>query len=133
MKFVLLDDDAGFSVLFCNMIAEVGKYEVETFSTEEEFVKYLRNNHTEIAAIFMDIELKNSNGIEMASDINRMYERMPIIFITGYPEKYCQDVFLKDFSFTPFAFIAKPITESSISKVIQKILICSKNIHHCRI
>lgn len=126
MKFVLLDDDRNFNVLFSKMIAEDGANEVEAFSTEEEFVTYLRNNHTEIAAVFMDIELKNSNGIELASAVNRMYEKMPIIFITGYPEKYCQDVFLKDFSFTPFAFITKPVTESSISKVLQKILICGK-------
>lgn len=93
---------------------------------EDAFAEYIRNNYTEISAVIMDIELKNSNGIELASAINHAYKSIPIIFITGYPEKYCQEVFLKDINLSPFAFITKPITETSISKVLKKLTINKK-------
>lgn len=121
MKIVLLDDDENFTELFCRVTAEIDGVEAKPLVSEDDFAVYLRNNFKNIDAVFMDIELKGSNGIDLASAINHSYKGIPIIFITGYPVKYCQEVFLKDISLTPFAFIAKPITNESISKVIEKL------------
>lgn len=123
MKLILLDDDANFNAVFCGITAGIDGYDAEiaAFCTEDAFAEYIRNNYTDISAVIMDIELKNSNGIELASAINHAYQSIPIIFITGYPEKYCQEVFLKDIDLTPLAFITKPVTESSVSKVLKKL------------
>lgn len=121
MKIVLLDDDANFTEIFCSMTAEIGGCETKPFTSEDDFAVYIRSNFKDVDAVFMDIELKDSNGIELASAINHTYKNIPIIFITGYPEKYCQEVFLKDITLTPFAFIAKPMTNESISKVLEKL------------
>lgn len=128
MKLILLDDDANFNALFCGIVSAMDEYDTEivSFCAEDAFAEYIRNNYTDISAVIMDIELKSSNGIELASVINHAYKSIPIIFITGYPEKYCQEVFLKDIQLTPFAFITKPVTGDSVSKVFKKLMLNNK-------
>lgn len=82
-------------------------------------MKYASDN--EVKAFFLDIQLEDYSGIELAKQIRKMsvYEFAPIVFITAMPtreleafrEIHCYD------------YIVKPFTEEELEKAFKKILI----------
>ena len=54
--------------------------------------------------LYLDIQMKDENGITAAGNIRKSDENMLIIFVSGY-DKYLMDLFRLDV----FAFIRKPI------------------------
>lgn len=59
--------------------------------------------------IFLDIEMKYSNGIEIAQRIHEKNMSTPIIFITNYA-----DYWRRAFSVHAFCFIVKPLCENEV-------------------
>ena len=64
----------------------------ECFLGGKELLKRLSAGTEDIAAVFMDIELDNSeNGIVVAEQISNLYPDIRIIFLTAYSLKYCEE------------------------------------------
>lgn len=74
--------------------------------------------------IYLDIQMKNGDGISTARNIRKMDENVIIIFVSSY-DKYMMELFRLDV----FAFIKKPIEQDSFSKTFLEAnrKICSKN------
>ncbi len=66
-------------------------------------------NHYDI--IFLDIEMKNEDGISAAKQIRKVDENVLFIFISGY-EKYLMELF----QLNVFRFIKKPINKEQLVK-----------------
>lgn len=117
MKISICDDDSNM----LNML----KAWVEEFMDESECQIQLYDNgidliyeveHNEIPEIiFMDIKLKNDNGIDVAKIIKKYKDDAVIIFISGYSE-YFEDSFEAD----PVYFLVKPIKKESFTKAMEK-------------
>lgn len=56
--------------------------------------------------IYLDIQMKNGDGITTAKNIRKMDENFLLIYVSGY-DKYMMELF----RFDVFAFIKKPIKE----------------------
>jgi DNA-binding LytR/AlgR family response regulator len=69
----------------------------------------------------MDIEWdgEKKDGIDFASELYNLSPKTKIIFITGYPQRYSQQVFLKNTNLR--GFIAKPINDDILLKNLEKI------------
>lgn len=67
--------------------------------------------------IFMDIILKNENGIQLSNQILKKFNHIKIVFITGHVT-YVEDIFAID----PFALLMKPLKEEKVAHIIDKAL-----------
>lgn len=76
--------------------------------------------------IYLDIQMKENNGVETAKNIRKMDENVLLIFVSGY-EKYMIELF----SLEVFAFIRKPIQLQSFAETFlnAKRKISSKNFY----
>ena len=122
-KIVLLDDDPNYIRLFAEAYAEAAPEgdELVTFGSEDVCTEYIRRNYMDISALFIDIELKKTNGIELASCITHAYRSIPVVFVSSYAEKYCQDIFLRDIDLTPAAFMTKCCPPRKTQKTQQSV------------
>lgn len=122
-KIVLLDDDPNYIRLFAEAYAEAAPEgdELVAFGSEDVCTEYIRRNYMDISALFIDIELKKTNGIELASCITHAYRSIPVVFVSSYAEKYCQDIFLRDIDLTPAAFMTKPADPAAVRKTLDKL------------
>lgn len=59
--------------------------------------------------IYLDIQMKNGDGISTARNIRKMDENVIIIFVSSY-DKYMMELFRLDV----FAFIKKPIEQDAV-------------------
>lgn len=68
--------------------------------------------------VFMDIKLKNDNGIAVAKILNKEYGNVAVIFVSGYTE-YFEDSFEAD----PVYFLIKPLKKESYEKAMEKAVV----------
>lgn len=86
----------------------------------------LINSKKHFDAIFMDVELKNLNGIEAGLEIRKTDHDVLIIMISAH-EKYKMDAY----PLHAFNFIDKPFTEKDIYDVLSDVEIyCEKQKEH---
>ena len=119
MKFVVCDDDKIFLSGFKNELLKTdSSLDVICFDNGKQMVEYLKTEHSNIDAAFIDIRLSDSNGIDFAQQLSRNYPDIKLIFITGFGKEYFEDIFLK---VRPFAILQKPIKNDYLLKHINEI------------
>lgn len=84
-KFAICDDD----IQFCNKIKSYiieyygeNKVEISIFNSGEDFIK----SKVKYDCIFLDIEMINLNGIEIATMIRNYDLDTYIIIVSGFPK-----------------------------------------------
>lgn len=88
--------------------------EVKGFLKAEEAIEYSKNNNIDIA--FLDIEMNNLTGIQLAGMLLQNNEKTNIIFVTGYSE-YA----LEAFSVYASGYILKPAEKKSVLDALSKL------------
>ncbi len=122
MKYIVLDDEKGFVDSFAEIVARLRPdAQVVGFESERGLFEYLSDQAVKPDGVFIDIRLNDSSGIDIARQISTLIPLVPVIFVTGYPLEYCQNVFIDDFEIEPFAFICKPVDERVLSRVLEKL------------
>lgn len=119
MKISICDD----SLEMLNMLKEWMEefmegfeYEIQLYDNGIDLIYEIE--HTDGVApqiIFMDIKLKNDNGIDVAKVIKKYNEEAVIIFISGYSE-----YFEESFEAEPTYFLVKPLKKESFTKAMEK-------------
>jgi|GEM_PF-349548 len=93
-------------------------YSLKTYSDGHQILEDLRSNPFDI--IFMDIVLKDANGIDLTAEINRIQPEAQIIYQSHYIE-FFKDVYKTDHIY----FLLKPIEfgdfQSSMKKALKSI------------
>lgn len=99
-------------------------FQISKFTTGDDLIASL-NKKAMYDAIFLDIELSNENGIEIARKIKERYNRdILIIFVSSYPQ-YMHD----SFSVHPFYFLQKPYDVSDLKNVLNDVISTLANTH----
>lgn len=112
---IIIDDDKEFIEILVQQLAFFPFISlVGTFNNFLESKATLESN--EINLIFLDIKLKNENGIEVAETIKSYDKHVNIIFITSQPE-YA----LEGYRVAPFDFITKPINPTRLDKTLVRL------------
>lgn len=115
LKAVLVDDEILAIELLEAMLKEIGGVEIiGKFSNPLEGLESLEVQQPDI--LFLDIEMKEMNGIKLAEDIESLVSQTEIVFVTAYDE-YA----LEAFNVHAVDYILKPIEKSRLEKTVQRI------------
>ncbi|ATF27018.1 LytR/AlgR family response regulator transcription factor [Brochothrix thermosphacta] len=120
---IIIDDDECFietlaqQLSFFPFISLIG-----TFNNFFDSKVTLKSSKVNL--IFLDVKLKNTNGIEIAESIKDSDKNMNIIFITSQP-KYA----LEGYKVAPFDFLTKPINPARLDKTLFRLKVKIKEEH----
>ncbi|MGN0596425.1 MAG: LytR/AlgR family response regulator transcription factor [Ruminiclostridium sp.] len=122
MFFIICDDNKEFAESLRLRIKRLEpSCSVIIFNSAEQ----LRFNLPEMAlytdAIFMDINLGSSSGIREATELLKEYPGLKIVYITGYSEKYSQEIFRCPPEMSPTAFLVKPVKDEFLKNAVERI------------
>lgn len=122
IKTLIVDDDEQSieqlkthlsSFTFVNVVGEVnGGKSAMSFMREEK-----------VDLLFLDIEMDDINGLELAEHIQSLYSHLMIIFVTGHP-----GFALESFAFHPIDYLTKPIDFFRLEKTMH--IVRDRKSHH---
>ena len=132
MNILIIDDESNVCTEMERLIKDyIRKNNVEcnisirSFEHISWLLSYIDDGNT-ADIIFMDIKLKNYNGINLACKIQEINKKAVVIFMTGYTD-YAEEIFKAN----PFHFLIKPVTgerlDSVMDKAIEHVKEISKN------
>lgn len=123
LKIAICDDDNYICIQLEEILLNLGdiyleKLEINIFYSGVELDKAIKNGDF-FDLIFLDIEMKNMNGVEVGTKIRCEYENetTQIIYISSM-ENYAMELF----QVRPMDFIIKPLNYEKISKVFETAL-----------
>lgn len=124
-RVTICDDEITISLQLKVMIEK--KYDkslqVECVDDLQEYLQKLKEDRKNIPdIIIMDIrwkeaDEKNREGINGAAELQKLFPRLKVIFLTGYIS-YAPDIF----DARPSAFLTKPIEEQRLFQTLNKII-----------
>lgn len=82
-------------------------------NTVSEGLELLNDN---VQILFLDIEMPETNGIQLADNVRKKYTALNIIFVTGHPEYS-----FEAYGVRPSGFLAKPVTERDIKRELKEL------------
>ena len=121
MRIIACDDDKNMMMLIKQWTQELLENQPFQFIFYENGIDLLNEMEQyegkDSQIVFMDIKLKNDNGIGVAKILNRNYGNTAVIFISGYTE-YLEDSFEAD----PVYFLVKPLKKEKFRRAFEKAL-----------
>ena len=88
---------------------------IETFNSAKELVSFCLKNAPDI--LFLDIELGDMNGIDLAKYLRSEFPALIIVYITNHP-----NYVFSCFETEPLNFLRKPIDKNEFDKTFQRIV-----------
>ena len=114
MKVILLDDEKSMLIIMKKMLSKIKDIElVGSFQSPGEAYSYIKENKVDMA--FVDINMREENGLDFVRRVTSQYKKIAIIFLTAYKE-YA----LEAYGMHAFDYIVKPITFEKLENSIQK-------------
>lgn len=118
LRIGLCDDDPDIIEIlhsYINDFAETHKLQIKTFKFHSCQDLISCNAYYDI--LFLDIELKDGNGLKIGQELRRYNSKTKIIYLTNY-SNYREIAF----SVHAFDYIIKPITESQFISTMEDVL-----------
>ena len=84
------------------------------FTNADEVVSYAKENR--VALAFLDIELRNTNGLDLCRKLLQINPRTNVVFLTAYAD-YSLDAWKTGAS----GFMLKPITAAGVREQLEKL------------
>lgn len=115
VKIVMADDEPGVLLVLCSIVCKLeGAQVVGTTENANDAIAIVREQCPDVA--FLDIELPDMKGIELAEKLRGIQPNIAIVFITAHRE-YSLDAFKLYAS----DYILKPIDEERVKSTYQRI------------
>ncbi|MBD5137607.1 MAG: response regulator transcription factor [Lachnospiraceae bacterium] len=116
MRVILLDDDQSFLKLITDNLKELfisSDIEVDICSVYDisEFEKLLDEGEPDV--VFLDIDIPEKSGIEIADELRKRYEGIDIIFLTNR-----EDLVFQSIHYLPFRFIRKSKLDLELKEAV---------------
>jgi FixJ family two-component response regulator len=112
----LVDDDASVRKATGRLIKSFG-FTVEVFASGEEFLRFGSLRIT--ACLVLDLQMPGMNGLQVQSHLAAAGYRIPIIFITAYPD---EEIRAQALEAGAVAFLTKPFGGEALLKGIRSAL-----------
>lgn len=115
MNIIATDDEKLALEGLVNAIKEAEPAaQINGFHRAKEALSYAESHACDIA--FLDIEMRDMNGLELAKRLKGFYPRINIVFVTGYTN-YAGDAL----SLYVSGYVTKPATKEKIQREIQNL------------
>lgn len=115
MKILAIDDE---KIALEGLVDAIRKAEpsadVYSFRRASEALDFYRDNTCEV--VFLDVQMRNMSGVELAKEMKIINPEVNIIFATGYGD-YREDAFDMHVS----GYLIKPITEKKVRKELDNL------------
>jgi CheY-like chemotaxis protein len=112
----IVDDDDSFRRATMSFIRSLG-YAVLPFASAEAFLKSDRLRHTD--CVISDVQMPAMNGLELQKKLIVQGPRLPIIFVTAFPEMRARAQAL---SAGAIGFLAKPFSDEELIACLNEAL-----------
>src|SRR4051794_8059195 len=112
----VVDDDSSVREALSSLVRSAG-LQVHTFGSAQEFLR--RRKSGVRACLVLDVGLPGSSGFELQSELAKLGEQIPIIFITG-----CGDIpmSVKAIKAGAVEFLPKPFRDEDLLDAIDQAL-----------
>lgn len=87
------------------------RIEIDDFLSGANLLEHIKKNNAQYDVIYLDIEMNDMDGIEVARGIRQLDGRVYLIYVTGY-ENYA----LEAYEVHPYHFILKPTSVEVMEK-----------------
>lgn len=116
MKIIIVDDEKhAINTLKRNLIGLVDEDSITTFDRSIYALEYVKDNDVDIA--FLDIEMPEMNGVELAKQMKKYKPKINVIFCTGYSEYMQQAINLH-----ASGYLLKPADKEKVKEAIDDLL-----------
>ena len=115
MRLAIVDDESVYRSQVAELISSVyGKADVSCFlySDGSELIRSFENGF-KLDAIFLDIEMKDIDGMTAAKKIREYSKDIPIIFLTSHTE-----LAMDGYEVDAFRFLSKPVNKLKLSETL---------------
>lgn len=111
---VLVDDEIRALSRMKILLKKFSEIEIlEQFNDSVEAVEYIIHNKPDL--VFLDVEMPDKTGLEVADEINRNLLHTKIIFVTSY-DHYA----IKALKTEAFDYLLKPVSIDELKKAIER-------------
>lgn len=108
MHIIATDDEqSALNVLVGAIKDAIPNAEVHGFRKPLEALEFMKNTKCDVA--FLDIQMREMNGIVLARNLKEIYPKINIVFVTGYSQ-YANEAFALRAS----GYVCKPVTSEKI-------------------
>ncbi len=115
VKIMMADDEPGILLLLRSILSELeGALVVGTAENANDAIGLVKDQSPDLA--FLDIELPDMRGIELAEKLREIKPDLAIVFITAH-----QEYSLNAFKLYAFDYILKPIDEERVKTTFRHI------------
>ena len=115
VKVVMADDEPGVMLLLCSILSKLERaLVIGAADNAKDAIALVREHNPDLA--FLDIELPDIKGIELAERLREIKPDLAIVFITAH-----QEYSLDAFKLYAFDYILKPIDEERVKSSFQRI------------
>lgn len=116
IKAIIVDDDQGCIGALKVCLKDFPYIHViGDLNNAKETIEFLNDHPTDL--VFLDIEMADTNGIELAIQLQNNYPDMMVIFVTGHP-----GFALQGYEVYPVDFLTKPVNVDRLQKSLKKVL-----------
>jgi len=117
MKVTLVDDEPLALQYIEHQLRAAGGVEIAGMFEDSEALKaWLRTDDAETDAVFLDIQLPEVNGIELAEQLLEIKPHLRIVFITAY-----NDFAVKAFELNALDYLLKPVAVERLTITLQRL------------
>lgn len=104
----IVDDDASIRAATSRLVRSLG-YVAYTFASAEEFLKSPQFDTT--SCVIADVQMPHMSGVELQDLLRSQDRRLPIIFITAFPEESTR---VRALHAGAVCFLSKPVDGSTL-------------------
>jgi FixJ family two-component response regulator len=116
----IVEDDESFRRATTRLVRSLG-YAVAAFGSAEEFLNSGRLNDT--VCLISDVHMPGMSGIELQKHLLAQGYRLPVVFISAYPEPAARGQSLASGT---LGFLSKPFSEEKLISYLGQALADSK-------
>lgn len=115
----MCDDELPFAEQLRSFVMAYAKkrrveLQAETFASAEELLEEIENG-AGFEILFLDIEMRKMDGIELGKKLRERSYQTLIIYVSGY-DQYMRQLFEAE----PFRFLSKPLKQEELENVLDK-------------
>ena len=112
----IIDDDASVRAGMEALVSSIG-FTACVFDSAEKFLRSSRIEDT--SCLITDVQMPGMNGLELQNQLVAQGRRMPIIFITAFPEQSGRE---RALAAGALAYLEKPFAGDTMSSLLREAL-----------